>query len=99
MLFFMLIKTILHTDWTSWILHFLIFYTLVRWSGIKPGWALLLVLGIEVWETSDWALDDPLSWWVRPDTWIDILTGILGIALAEIKNTKTPDPQKQSSPE
>lgn len=82
MFFFLFVKTILHTEWISWILHFLIFYTLTRWSGIKWQWALVLVFGIEIWETADWSLKDPVRWWVRLDTWMDIGTGCLAIGVA-----------------
>ena len=79
----MLIKTILYTDWMSWILHFFLFYPLARWSGIKWQWAVFLVFGIEIWETADWALNDPISWWGRLDTLLDLLSGCLAIAAAE----------------
>jgi len=83
MTFFIFVKTLLHTDWISWILHFVIFYGLSRWSGIKWQWALVLIFGIEIWETADWALRDPVRWWVRLDTWMDIITGCLAVGIAE----------------
>jgi hypothetical protein len=78
-----LLKTILHTDWISWIIHFFMFLVLARWSGIKWIWAFILVLSIEVWETADWSLARPLQWWMRLDTYLDILSGSLGIWIAE----------------
>lgn len=78
------INTILHTDWISWILHFVIFVILYRWSGLKWQWAILLILSIEIWETADWALDDPVRWWVRLDTWMDIGTGLAGMGCAAL---------------
>jgi len=68
-------------DWLSWIFHFLIFYILVRYSGIKYSWALILVLGIEVWEAVDWSGDNLILWFYHFDTWMDIVCGILGIAI------------------
>lgn len=78
---FPVIHYILHADWISWIFHFVIFYTLARWSGIKWQWALILVFSIEIWETADWSLKNPLYWWTRADTWLDMATGSLGIWL------------------
>jgi hypothetical protein len=78
-----LLKAVLYTDWISWILHLILFFIFSRWSGIKWQWAVMLVFAIEVWETADWSLDDPLRWWARLDTILDILSGGLGIAIAE----------------
>ena len=78
-----LLKAFLYTEWISWITHFLVFFILSRWSGIKWKWAVILVLSIEVWETADWSLAHPWQWWVRPDTYLDIATGCLGIWIAE----------------
>jgi hypothetical protein len=78
-----LLKTILHTDWISWIIHFFMFLILARWSGIKWVWALILVLSIEIWEMADWSLARPLHWWMRLDTTMDIISGCLGIWIAE----------------
>ncbi|HPG41979.1 MAG TPA: hypothetical protein PLP19_17090 [bacterium] len=84
------IKTLLYTEWISWVIHFAMFFILARWSGIKWTWAILLVFAIEIWETADWALQDPLRWWKKPDTYIDILTGCLAIWLAVwLKKRKT----------
>jgi hypothetical protein len=83
MILYMLIRTILYTDWVSWLLHVMLFYPLARWSGIKWQWAVFLVFGIEIWETADWALNDPLGWWTRLDTIMDILSGCLAVAMAE----------------
>jgi hypothetical protein len=77
------LKAILHTDWISWIIHMFMFLILSRWSGIKWIWALILVLSIEIWETADWSLARPLQWWMRLDTYMDILSGGLGIWIAE----------------
>lgn len=73
--------TILHTHWISWIMHFFGFLIFMRFSGIKPAWAVGLVFGIEIWEMLDWSLQDPIRWWRMPDTWIDIAAGLLGIYL------------------
>jgi hypothetical protein len=78
-----IVRTLLSSDWISWIIHFVIFFIFVRWSGIKWPWALILVLAIEVWETADWSLKDPLHWWTRLDTYLDIVSGGLGIGIAE----------------
>jgi hypothetical protein len=77
------LKAFLYTEWISWIIHFFIFFILARWSGIKWIWALILVLSIEVWETADWSLAHPLKWWMKVDTYMDILSGGLGIWIAE----------------
>jgi hypothetical protein len=78
-----LLKAILYTDWISWIIHILLFFILSRWSGIKWFWALILVFSIEIWETADWSPAHPLQWWIRLDTYMDILSGSLGIWIAE----------------
>jgi hypothetical protein len=80
-----LLKTLLYTEWISWIIHLAMFYVLARFSGIKWQWALILVFAIEVWETADWSLAHPLAWWVRLDTWMDIIAGSLGIRMAHWK--------------
>ena len=79
----------LHTDWISWILHFFIFFVLYKWSGLKWQWALILIFGIELWETVDWALDNPVRWWVRFDTWADIAAGGLGMMTAKFPLNNT----------
>jgi len=71
------------SDWKSWIIHFGMFFVLMRWSGIKWQWAAGLVLGIEVWECSDWANLDFAYWFGKLDTWLDIAAGALGIWLAK----------------
>ena len=73
---------ILHTHWISWVLHFTGFFLFMRFSGIKPVWAIGFVFGIEIWEMLDWSLRDPMKWWRMPDTYIDIAAGLLGIYLA-----------------
>jgi hypothetical protein len=78
-----LLKAVLYADWISWILHILMFLILSRWSGIKWPWALILVFSIEIWETADWSAAQPWRWWVRPDTYLDILSGSIGIWIAE----------------
>jgi hypothetical protein len=70
---------ILHSEPISWIIHFLIFVVLARFSGIKWQWAIMLVLGIEVWEMLDWSLNNPMYWWSKFDTWADIVVGLIGI--------------------
>lgn len=70
-------------DIISWIIHFVIFFVLARWSGIKVWWAVGLTFGIEMWEMLDWSLDDPLAWWGMLDTWMDILFGCIGIYIAK----------------
>lgn len=77
------LKVFLHTEWISWFIHFIMFFVLMRWSGIKRAWAIILVFAIEVWETLDWSLGKPLLWWSRSDTYLDIATGLLGIFTAE----------------
>jgi len=77
------LKALLHTEWISWFIHFILFFILSRWSGIKWFWAFILVLAIEVWETADWALANPIRWWVKLDTYMDILSGCLAIWAAE----------------
>jgi hypothetical protein len=74
---------LLHTEWISWIIHFVMFLVLSRWSGIKWRWAVLIVLAIEVWETADWSPDRPWRWWMRFDTHADIVCGCLGIWAGE----------------
>ncbi|PIZ78872.1 MAG: hypothetical protein CO041_04175 [Candidatus Pacebacteria bacterium CG_4_9_14_0_2_um_filter_40_15] len=69
----------LHNEIISWIVHFVIFFTLARWSGIKWQWAVSLTFGIEIWQMIDFSLLDPLAWWFKIDTWMDILFGWLGI--------------------
>lgn len=69
----------LHSEVISWIIHFVIFFILARWSGIKVWWAFGLTFGIEIWEMIDWSLGDPLHWWLMPDTWFDLLFGWIGI--------------------
>lgn len=78
-----LLKAILYTEWISWIIHFCLFFILARWSGIKWIWALILVLSIEMWETADWSRSQPLRWWTKAATWMDILSGSLGIWIVE----------------
>ncbi|MDZ7293963.1 MAG: hypothetical protein ONB14_00915 [candidate division KSB1 bacterium] len=78
-----LLRVFLHTEWISWFIHFLIFFVLMRWSGIKRAWAIILVFAIEVWEMLDWSLTAPLKWWMRLDTHLDIVLGLLGIWTAE----------------
>jgi hypothetical protein len=78
-----LLHALLHTDWISWILHFLIFVILCRWSGIRWQWALIIVFAIEIWETVDWSLARPWRWWMRFDTYADIVSGCLGIWAGE----------------
>jgi hypothetical protein len=85
---FSFLKSLLYIDWISWILHFFIFFVLSRWSGIKWQWALMLVFGIEVWETADWAIENPIRWWIRLDTWLDILAGCAGIWIGLRKYTR-----------
>lgn len=68
-------------EWVSWILHFLMFWVLVRFSGIRYGWALIIVFGIEVWEAVDWSPDHLIVWFYHFDTWMDIICGVLGIAI------------------
>jgi hypothetical protein len=77
------LKSLLYTEWISWFIHFTMFFILARWSGIKWYWAIILVFAIEIWETADWALNDPLRWWKKPDTYMDIISGCLAIWLAE----------------
>lgn len=84
----MLLKTLLYTDWISWFMHFGIFFVLSRWSGLKWQWALILIFGIEVWEIVDWALQDPMVWWMRLDTWMDVLSGSAGVGVAEWEKRK-----------
>ncbi|MBN2200694.1 hypothetical protein JW777_01940 [bacterium] len=78
-----LLHALLYTHWISWIMHFLIFLILCRWSGIRWQWALIIVFAIEVWETADWSPARPWKWWTRFDTWADIAAGCLGIWAGE----------------
>lgn len=77
------LKFILYTEWISWFIHFFIFLILSRWSGIKWVWAVILVFAIEVWETVDWSLLNPLAWWTRLDTIMDLIVGCLEVLVGE----------------
>jgi hypothetical protein len=63
-------------------MHALGFFVLMRYSGVKLSWAVLLVFGVEIWEMLDWSIKDPLRWWRMPDTYLDIVAGLFGIFLA-----------------
>jgi len=73
----------LHNEVISWVIHFTIFFILSRWSGVKVWWAIGLTFGIEIWEMMGWSLADPLAWWFKPDTWMDLIFGWLGIYLSK----------------
>jgi hypothetical protein len=76
-----MIDYLLYTVWISWLIHFVIFYVLSKWSGIKWQWAIILVFGIEVWEMFDWSRHDLIAWWLRVDTVIDLIFGLSGVYL------------------
>jgi len=78
---------ILRNEEISWILHFIIFYILSKWSGIKWQWAIILVFCIEFWEMIDWSITNPLAWWFKLDTWFDILSGVVAIFLVQKGST------------
>ncbi len=66
-------------DWLSWIAHFTIFLTLGKWSGLKWQWAIGLIIGIEIWECSDWTRLDFGYWFSKLDTWIDMAAGCVAV--------------------
>jgi len=68
-------------DWVSWIVHFAMFLVLVKWSGIKWQWAIVLITCIEVWECSDWAKLDFIYWFTKFDTWADMAAGALAVLI------------------
>jgi hypothetical protein len=71
------------TDWQSWLIHFAIFLMLGKWSGLKWQWALVLIVGIEVWECSDWAKLDFAYWLGKLDTWLDMFAGALAVLITK----------------
>lgn len=77
-----MIDWFLYSHIASWIIHFIIFLILQKFSGIKWQWALIIVFGIEVWEMLNWSIDDPLAWFATLDTWMDIFAGSFGIVIA-----------------
>jgi len=70
--------TPLHKDWVSWIEHFLVFFILMKWSGIKWQWAVAIIIGIELDQAVSYTTDI-YSWFLHTDTIMDILFGAFGI--------------------
>ncbi len=91
------IHYILYTHWVSWIMHFTGFFIFMRFSGIKLAWAIMLVIGVEIWEMFDWSIKNPLRWWTMSDTYIDIFAGLCGILLAWILLRKLTHNKKPQS--
>lgn len=72
---------IFHNDAMSWILHLLMFFILSRCSGMKFWWLVVFVLGIEMSQSLEYSWNNPLNWFLRFDTLMDILCGYLGILI------------------
>ena len=67
----------------SWIIHFVEFFILAKWSGIHTSWVFAFILFVELWEAVDWSWPNIWNWFKRWDTWVDMLVGAVAVITAK----------------